>query len=381
MRASVLVDVAQIELTDVPDPTPGPRDVVLSMSAVGLCGTDFHIFDGEMNFNLDERGEPRRLRDAPQILGHEITGVVHELGAEVRDLKVGDRVVLDQGINCISTGRETPCEYCHSGDSHQCEHYIEHGITGLQGGFAEYLATPAVNAVRIESDLSPEAAALTEPLGCILHSSDFATRARARYTIGDADPARRVRSAMVCGAGPAGLLWIGVLRNVLGFDGELLVTELDPAKRELARSLGAEPLDPADGDLDQQVRERTGGRMVEYMVEATGNGPIFAQLPALMRKQATLVLYGVGHGGASLELLNQIQWKEPTVVTSVGASGGFDPDGRPTIYRRALRLIESGTIDVHRIVSHRYRGLEAVPEAFGSDRRQAGYVKGALLLG
>ncbi|MEM7305584.1 MAG: alcohol dehydrogenase catalytic domain-containing protein [Planctomycetota bacterium] len=380
MRACVLVDVGRLELLDVPDPTPGPRDVLLSTSAVGLCGTDFHIFGGEMNFNLDERGQPIALRDAPQILGHEITGVVQEVGSEVGGLAVGDRVVLDQGLSCVSAARDL-CEYCASGDSHQCEGYIEHGITGLEGGFAEYVATPGVNAVKIESDLDAARAAMTEPLGCILHSSDFAQRANTRYRIGDADPARKVRTALVCGAGPAGLLWIQVLRSVLGFDGTLLVAEIDDTKREAARALGAEPIDPRATDLTEAVRERTSGRMVEYLVEATGNGPIFAQLPALIRKQATFVMYGVGHGGASLELMNQVQWKEPSLVLSVGASGGFDDDGRPTIYRRALHLIEDGKVDVASIASHRYEGLERIPEAFGGDHAQPGYVKGVALFG
>ena len=112
MLASVLVDVGKLELQELPDPTPGPRDVLLKMSAVGLCGTDFHIFGGEMNFNLDERGIPRPLTEVPQVMGHEITGVVHGAGSEVKDLAVGDRVVLDQGLNCHSLGHEEICEYC-----------------------------------------------------------------------------------------------------------------------------------------------------------------------------------------------------------------------------------------------------------------------------
>ncbi len=375
MRASVLHDVERMEIRDVPEPTPGPRDVLLETSAVGLCGTDFHIYSGEMNFNFDERGESIPLADQPQILGHEITGVVREVGAAVDDLQPGDRVVLDQGINCVSVGRDASCEYCATGHSHQCEFYIEHGITGLQGGLAEYLATPALNAVKLESDLEPAQAAMTEPVGCILHAADFATRVEARYRIGDG-----VRTALVCGAGPAGLIWVQVLRNVLGFDGTILLTELDARKRELAASFGAEPLDPRAGDLVQAVRDRTDGRMVELLVEATGSGPIFEVLPNLIRKQATLVMYGIGHGGASLELMNQVQWKEPALVTPIGASGGFDPDGRPTIYRRALRLIENGTIDVASLVTHRYDGLDAVPGAFGGDHAGAGYVKGVALL-
>src|SRR5947207_390851 len=219
------VVVGRMELRDVRCPEPGPRDVLVRVAAVGVCGTDLHIFAGHANYNRDARGRPIPLCDEPQILGHEIAGVVEAAGKEVRDLRPGDRVVVDQGRSCVSEARSPLCEYCASGDSHQCEFYREHGITGLPGGFAEYLAIPAANAVRIASDLGA-AAALTEPLGCIVHSSDVLIRAPARYAVRDGSSrGERVRCVVVCGAGPAGLLWVQYLRNVLGFDGLLLVTE------------------------------------------------------------------------------------------------------------------------------------------------------------
>jgi threonine dehydrogenase-like Zn-dependent dehydrogenase len=160
MRACVLRDVGTLEVTDVPRPVGGPHDVLVRVGAVGLCGTDLHIFGGEANYNTDDRGRPIPLAQEPQILGHEIAGVVEEAGSEVRDLKAGDRVVLDQGLSCVSRRREALCEYCATGDSHQCAFYREHGISGLPGGLAELIAVPARNAVRIESDLDLAFAAL-----------------------------------------------------------------------------------------------------------------------------------------------------------------------------------------------------------------------------
>ncbi|HYU37549.1 MAG TPA: alcohol dehydrogenase catalytic domain-containing protein, partial [Gemmatimonadales bacterium] len=151
MKAAVLVQPGQIELREVPCPAPGPRDVLVRVTAVGLCGTDLHIFAGHVNYNRDRRGRAIPLRDEAQILGHEIAGVVEEAGGAVDDLGAGDRVVVDQGRNCVSAARSPACEYCASGDSHQCEFYREHGITGLPGGFAEYLTIPAVNAVRTDT--------------------------------------------------------------------------------------------------------------------------------------------------------------------------------------------------------------------------------------
>ncbi len=379
MRATVLHDVGRMEVRDVPRPVAGPDDVLIAVDAVGLCGTDFHIFSGESNYNLDERGREIPLSRHPQILGHEIVGVVREVGAGVGDLVPGDRVVVDQGLNCTSAKRATHCEYCSTGDTHQCEGYVEHGITGLPGGLAEYLALPAVNAVRLESNLTSAHAALTEPLACVLHSSERAERATARYSLHGADSARRVRTAVILGAGPAGLLFTKVLRRVLGFDGTLVVADPDPGKRALAEGLGAITVDPHAVPVEEAVLEHSAGRRAEYLIEASGSGAVFETLPALIRKQATVLLYGIGHGGASLELLNQVQWKEPTVVLSVGASGGFDPDGRPSIYRRALRLIEGGDVGVERLVTHQYEGLDAVPSAFERPL-PTGYVKGVAVL-
>jgi L-iditol 2-dehydrogenase len=371
-----------MDVQNVARPEPGPRDVLVRVAAVGLCGTDFHIFEGHANYQTDRRGRPIALREAPQVLGHEIAGTLLEVGRDVRDLAVGDAVVLDQGLNCSSAAREPKCEYCATGDSHQCEQYAEHGITGLQGGLADYLVVPAVNAIKREGALPNEEAALTEPLACIIHSSQAVARAgvASRYQIGAADPARRVRSVLVAGAGPAGLLFIQYLRQVAGFDGLLLVSEPDAGKRALAARFGAEPIDPRATHVVDAVLDRTDGRRVEYLIDASGAAQVFADMPGLIRKQATVLLYAHGQSGLDLSVLNNIQFKEPTLVSPVGASGGFDPDGRPSVYRQALRLLEAGRINVQPFITDRYRSLDAVPEAFGGVHRRAGYVKGVALL-
>src|SRR5688572_5854739 len=201
MKASVLCDVRRLEVRDVPRPAVSPYEVLVRVAAVGLCGTDAHIFAGHANYNTNDYGQPIPLALQPQILGHEITGVVEEAGNAVDDLQAGDRVVVDQGLNCVSRRREVLCEYCRTENSHQCAFYREHGITGLPGGLAEFIAVPAVNALRITSQVRAAEAALVEPLGCVVHSSDFVTKARARYAINAETPEHRVRSVLICGAG------------------------------------------------------------------------------------------------------------------------------------------------------------------------------------
>jgi len=381
MRASVLCDVGRIEMRDVPRPVISPREVLVRVSAVGLCGTDSHIFAGHSNYNTNERGLPIPLALQPQILGHEISGTIEEVGKAVSDLRPGDHVVVDQGLNCVSRRRELLCEYCRTGDSHQCEFYREHGITGLPGGLADFIAVPAVNAVKINAPLESSSAALVEPLGCVIHSSDSVGRAATRHAINADSLERRVRTVLICGAGPAGLLFTQYLRAVLRYDGLLIVSDPNELKRRLAKSLGAnETIDPSKSDLVEVVREHSGGKGVEYLIEASGAGEAVASIPGLIRKQAAVLLYGHGHAGTDLSVLNNVLFREPVLITSVGASGGFESDGRPSVYKRALNLIEQKQIDVTSLITHKYGSLEAVENALVNDMHQADYVKGVVVL-
>ncbi|OUL33769.1 hypothetical protein BV372_15440 [Nostoc sp. T09] len=380
MKAMVLSDIAKLELREVPRPVVQQYEVLIRVLAVGLCGTDFHIFSGQANYNINQRGKVIPLVEQPQILGHELVGIVEEVGSLVKDLHIGDRVVIDQGLNCLSRRRQPKCEYCVSGDSHQCQFFSEHGITGLPGGLAEYIAVPAVNAIPINSDLETIAAVLTEPLGCISHALDRGTRSRTRYVINAEDINQRVRSILIFGAGPAGLLFIQYLYKVLNYDGLILVSEPNQRKRELASCFGAEVIDPQVVDLVDVVQDKTGGRRVEYLIDACGAGSVFKDIPALIRRQATVLLYGLGHAGVDLSVLNNLQFMEPTLVAAIGASGGFRSDGRPCTYDRALGLLAAKQIEVTSWITHCYQSLESVPQAFTSDHLEPDYIKGVVVL-
>ena len=381
MKAGVLCDVQRIEVRDVPRPVVSPFEILVRVTAVGLCGTDSHIFAGHANYNTNDYGQTIPLAVQPQILGHEITGVVEEVGSAVTDLRPGERVVIDQGLNCVSRRRDVLCEYCRTANSHQCEFYREHGITGLPGGLAEFIAVPAVNALRITAPVRPCIAALVEPLGCIVHSSDFVAKAHARYEINAATAERRVRSVLICGAGPAGLLFTQYLRQVLHYEGAVFVSDPNARKRDLAKTLGAdEAIDPSACDLVEVVREHTGGKGVEYLIEAAGAGEVFNSIAGLICKQATVLLYGHGHAGTDLSVLNNILFREPVLVSSVGASGGFETDGRPSVYARALDLIQREQIDAAALITHEYRSLHDVQTALAMEMQAPDYVKGVVVL-
>jgi len=380
VRAAIFTGDGRVELRHLPLPSCPSGGALLRVEAVGLCGTDLHIVAGHANYNTDDHGHVLPLTVAPQILGHEIAGVIEEVGSAVSDASPGDRVIVDQGRTCVSERLATRCEYCRTGDSHQCEHYAEHGITGLPGGFAELVTVPATNTVRVTTGLPAEHAALAEPLGCIVHSSEMVSRAGARYPLGRPGESHGVRSILVCGGGPAGLLFVQYLRNVLRYDGVLLLSEPNAAKRALGERFGAETIDPSSVDVVEAVTERTRGRRAELLIEATGSGALFGVIPSLVRKQATILLYGHGHSGVDLGVLNRVQFLEPTFVSPAGASGGHASDGRPLTYAQSLELVERGTIDVASLITHRYPSLDAVPAAFAGDHRRPEYVKGVVVL-
>jgi len=381
MRASVLCDIGRLEVRDVPRPMIAPHEVLVRVAAVGICGTDAHIFAGHANYNLNDHGLPIPLALQPQILGHEICGTIEEVGRGVDDVKTGDRVVIDQGLNCVSRRREVRCDYCRTGDSHQCEFYREHGITGLPGGLAEFIAVPAVNTIKISTSLPSSSAALVEPLGCVIHSSYCVARARTRYSFNADKSDQRVRSVLICGAGPAGLLFTQYLRNVIGYRGLLFVSDPNERKRQLAATLGADQtIDPTSCDLVDVVREHSNGKGVEYLIEASGAGEVFASMPGLISKQAAVLLYGHGHAGTDMSVINNILFKEPFIVTSVGASGGFEPNGRPSVYKRSLELIENEQIDVAALITHKYKSFDHVEPALNGGMQAEEYVKGVVVL-
>ncbi len=382
MKALQLEGPEQLILRDVPEPVPEENEVLIQVGAVGVCGTDFHIYSGGANYNSDAQGRPIPLSVQPQILGHEFCGTVQEVGTRVQGLKPGDRVAVDQGLNCYSQRFLPVCEYCRSGDSHQCQNYQERGITGLAGAMQELVTMPAINCIPVPAELSFRETALSEPLGCIIHSVDRAAKMPARYMFpGEPGGSEAIENILILGAGPAGLLFLQYLRKAQKFQGQILVADRVEKKLELVERFGGTPVNPSQVDLAVAVGELTGGRKIHFLIEATGSGAVFQTIPAVLRKQATVVLYGHGHEGTDLSVLNRLLFLEPTLVVSVGASGRIDAHtGRPETTQSAVRLIQSGQIEVSPIISHQYGALEEIKHAFERDSRNPDYIKGVLSL-
>jgi L-iditol 2-dehydrogenase len=376
MKALVLEDVRRFEVRDIPKPIAGEQEVLVRVGATGICGTDLHIFHGLANYHLDSRGQPIPLRQHPQILGHEFCGAVESVGSKVTKVVPGDRVVVDQLLNCMSQGRLPMCEYCETGDSHMCEFGQQLGVTGPQGAFAEYVAVPEVNVVPLPPAVSDLEGAIIEPLACVLHASDRMESAKNRYTFSGRYPIRHI---MILGAGPSGLLFIQYLRNIRNFDGEIFVTDVREGKLELAKKLGGTPLDVRRVDLIAEIHQRTRGERLQYLIEATGAGEVFDWIGSIIRPQATVLIYGGGHSGRDIGCILPFQVMENVLVTSGGASGGFDSDGTPTVYRQAMEYIRDRKINAKSLATHRYNDLAQLPQAFSQDATRDDFIKGVLV--
>ena len=376
MRALVLEDVRRFALRDIPKPIIGEKEILVRVGAVGVCGTDLHIFHGLINLHRDSRGQPIPLQQHPQILGHEFCGTVEAVGSKATKVLPGDRVVVDQVLNCRSQGRSPVCEYCETGDSHACEFGRELGVTGLQGAFAEYVAVPETNVVLLPPTMSDLEGTIIEPLACVLHASDRMESANNRYTFSGRYPIRHI---LIFGAGPSGLLFVQYLRNIRSVSGEIFVADMRESKLQLAKKLGGTPLHVRRVDLIAEIHQRTRGERLQYLVEATGSGEVFDSIPSIIRRQATVLIYGGGHSGRDIGCLTPLQAMENVLVTSGGASGGFDADGTPTIYRRAMEYIRDSKIDAKSLVTHRYTDLSQLPQAFSQDATKDDFIKGVLI--
>jgi L-iditol 2-dehydrogenase len=237
---------------------------------------------------------------------------------------------------------------------------------------------PAVNAIRIETDLPFSCAALTEPIACILRALAKLESSGGRFTYDSEDEIDRIQTIVITGGGPAGQIFLQVLRAVLGFDGVIILSDPSPLKRSIAEKFGAIAMDIDPASIQETIREHSGGRLAELVIDACGVGEIWSHVPMWIRKQASVLMYGYGRRGASMEVLNALQWREPNLVTPAGASGGFDSDGRPSIYRRSLQMIERGTLDAEALITHRYNGLGCLQQILAHDMIQQEYLKGVL---
>jgi 2-desacetyl-2-hydroxyethyl bacteriochlorophyllide A dehydrogenase len=303
MRAIVLDRPGSFRVAQVPDPVPGPGQIVVRVEACGICGTDIHIVDGEF--------PPTPYPITP---GHEFAGTVAAVADDVAiDLPVGVRVAVDPSLYCGY------CRRCRSGRDNLCENWAAIGDT-VDGAFAEYVAVPAVNAHLLPDGLDGQLGAMVEPLACAVHGLR-----RLGQVFGD--------TVVLTGAGTMGLLLLQLL--VHAGAGEVTVVDRVPERLEVARKLGAAQVAAGLGDL--------AGERFEIAVDATGVPAVVDGVAGLLDRGGRLLVFGVSPAEAVMRLSPfRVYNDEITVTGSMAILRSFAP---------AVELIGSGAVDPRPLLS------------------------------
>jgi (R,R)-butanediol dehydrogenase/meso-butanediol dehydrogenase/diacetyl reductase len=297
---------------------PGEGEVRIDVAYCGVCGTDLHIAHGAM----DHRVRP------PQVIGHEMSGIIAEVGAGVDDFEVGDPIV----VRPLDARAETPADKGHS--------HVSRGLKFLgidtPGAFQRSWTVPAFTLHRLPASVDLRLAALIEPLAVACHDVR-----RAELAAGE--------SALVIGAGPIGLL-VALAARAEG--ARVVVSEVNPARRAFAADLGFEAVD-AD-DLVDHMTEVTEGVGADVVFEVSG-----APAAALVMTQAAsirgrVVVVAIYPDPQPVRLFD-LFWKELEVL----GARVYEPQD----YERAIEVVASGALPLERLVS-RVEPLERLPEVF-----------------
>jgi propanol-preferring alcohol dehydrogenase len=314
-----------LRLEDVPTPEPGPGEVLVRVTAAGVCHTELHFLSGLLDLGV-----------APLTLGHEIVGRIEKVGPGVPPQRAGERVIVYYYVGCGE------CPHCRREEENLCDAVrAEYGFV-TDGGFAEYVRAPARNALPLPASVSDAAAA---PIGCGVTTALHAARI-ANVGLGD--------WVVVYGIGAVGygLVQVARLRG-----GRVIAVGRTPAKLEAARALGAEHVVRAGAeDVAARVRELTGGRGADVVFELVATKETMAASARMLAKKGRLVFVGYSEDSFTVHPI-QLVVGEQIVTASVGNTLAE--------LKEAVDLVAAGRV---RTVVDRTLPLERFEEGFSALR-------------
>jgi 2-desacetyl-2-hydroxyethyl bacteriochlorophyllide A dehydrogenase len=309
MKAARIERPGEAIVIDSDMPSPGTDDVLIKVRAAGICGTDLHIFKGEYE------------AEYPIIPGHEFSGEVVAVGANVRNFKAGDRVTADPNIPC------NRCSYCQRNEPNQCKNLRAIGVT-RSGAFAEYVIAPEGNVFSI-GDMSYSAAALIEPLACVVWGQKQV----------DVQPGD---SALVFGAGPMGCLVAQALKQAGA--ARVVVTDVIPWRLEMAARLGATETVVADAHQAANLKAiQPDG--YDIVADATGIPAVLEGTFQFVGPRGKIWVFGVTPQGTTVKFPSyEVFRRDLKIIGSFAVNRTFP---------QSIALIQSGAIQVEPLISHR----------------------------
>ncbi len=323
MRVAVYYNNRDIRLEERPRPEIGPGELLVRIEASGICGSDIM--------------EWYRLPKAPIVLGHEVSGVVEEVGDGVEGFTVGDRVVTTHHVPCNT------CRYCLTDRHSVCDTLKATHFD--PGGFSELVRLPAINVDRgtfkLPDQVSFEEASLVEPLACAVRA----------LRIARLEPGQ---SVAVLGSGISGVLFIQLARAMGA--GPIIATDIDEHRLTEAGRFGADAALPADSDVAAGIREANAGRLAERVFVCTGALPAIRQALGCVDRGGTMMWYAPADPGVTFEFPLLEVWANGTNLVHSYA-------GPPADMQTALDLIADRRVDVAGMVTHRL-GLADTQQGF-----------------
>jgi threonine dehydrogenase-like Zn-dependent dehydrogenase len=334
MRAAIMNAPFDMEVGSWETPRPAPGEVLVSVGAAGICAGDMYFYLGKNPYAV-----------YPQICGHEIAGVVAEVGRDVTGLEPGTGVVVEPFIGCGS------CYPCRIGKSNCCTNLRIIGVH-QPGGYAEYLTAPADLIHPVPSGLSLSVASFAEPVA-------IGVQACRRGQVG-------TEYVLVLGCGPIGLAVIEVAK---ARGAHIVATDVLPDRLETAARFGAETL-PADENLLQTILEQTNGEGAPVVIEATGSPTAMEQTVDLVAAGGRIVILGLVKQGVKVSLPGlDFTRKEMTIVGSRASVNCFP---------EALRLLADGSVTYPQVATE--FNLWDAPQVFADLAQDPGMVHKGILV-
>ncbi|OQA88624.1 MAG: putative zinc-type alcohol dehydrogenase-like protein YjmD [Lentisphaerae bacterium ADurb.Bin242] len=321
MKSALYEGARKIVWRDVEKPLPGKGEAVIEVRYCGICGTDLHIYHGDMDARLH----------IPQTVGHEMSGVIDSVGTDVSDWKKGDRVTVRPLESCGE------CATCRRGFTHICEKIRFLGIE-TDGAFAQYWKVPAKRLHRLPEGMNWRLGALIEPLAVACHDVRRGEVCRGDF-------------AVVSGGGPIGML-VALCARQNG--ARVVISEINAFRRAFAEKLGFETIDPLHCELEKEVKLKNSGNGADVVFEVSGSAPGALAMTALARPRGRIVMVAIYPKPTPVDL-HKFFWKE---LTLLGARVYERED-----FEKAIALAASGTLPLEKMITKVFP-LEKLGEAF-----------------
>jgi len=323
MRVATYYNNKDVRIEEMPKPKIGPDELLVKTMACGICGSDVM--------------EWYRIKKAPRVLGHEMSGEIVEIGKNVKDFKVGDRVFVSHHVPC------NECRYCLNGHHTVCR--TLHTTNFDPGGFSEFIRVPKINVelgtFLLPDEMSFEEGTFIEPLGCVI-------RGQRRADL------KKGNTVVVLGSGLSGLLHIQLAR-VLGAE-RIIATDINEYRMKAAKKFEADEVINAKEDVSARVREVNEGRLADRVIVCTGAVSAIEQALKSVDGGGTILFFAPTDSGVEIPFpFNEFWMSQATLTTTYAAA--------PVDIEEAIEFIRSRKINVKDMITHRL-SLEEIGKGF-----------------